>query len=211
MKKSACPTCHSLLSDYSVDTNCTFNMCSNIDCTYPFETPNLSKHFHHDTTLTSIRKKPKRKRHHHKKKSQQPDWLTDLCRQGKNESNQRAGTNPCTLTQNDNSNIFNHNLVDVFTTQDATIPQTRQQSPNSDGSSTMELEMLLSPPDSAAAPSSLKGVLDSSCWMNNTQSAAVDLNNLFSVPPSTAQSETADQQEVSSILENLFGPSATTL
>ncbi|KAI8319810.1 hypothetical protein GQ54DRAFT_22872 [Martensiomyces pterosporus] len=70
-----CPKCAHKVEDFLVDTNCTFKMCSNLDCTWPFDSQNMGQYFEYDHSVPSIRKRSKKRkamiakdeRRHHKR------------------------------------------------------------------------------------------------------------------------------------------------
>ncbi|KAJ2809158.1 hypothetical protein H4R20_000337 [Coemansia guatemalensis] len=60
--KQACPKCANRIEQFSVDTNCTFRMCSNTSCAWPFDSGDMESCFEHDATVPSIRKRAKRRK-----------------------------------------------------------------------------------------------------------------------------------------------------
>ncbi|KAJ2718748.1 hypothetical protein GGI07_005613 [Coemansia sp. Benny D115] len=59
---SKCPKCSRRIESFAVDTNCSFRMCSNVDCTWPFEAADMGKYFEHDATVPSMRKRAKKRK-----------------------------------------------------------------------------------------------------------------------------------------------------
>ncbi|KAJ2807946.1 hypothetical protein H4S07_003495 [Coemansia furcata] len=57
-----CPKCTRRVESFAVDTNCSFLMCSNIDCTWPFDCQDMSRCFEHDATVPSMRKRAKKRK-----------------------------------------------------------------------------------------------------------------------------------------------------
>ncbi|KAJ2453806.1 hypothetical protein EV183_002003 [Coemansia sp. RSA 2336] len=92
-----CPKCATRIENFSVDTNCSFRMCSNVSCTWPFDSKNLNEFFEHDTAVPSIRKRAKKRKAHSKEERLKKrrhlqklpeaqadtlgniEWLTKLC------------------------------------------------------------------------------------------------------------------------------------
>ncbi|KAJ2786515.1 hypothetical protein GGI15_001447 [Coemansia interrupta] len=57
-----CPKCSHRVESFAVDTNCSFRMCSNVACTWPFECADMGRYFDHDATVPSIRKRAKKRK-----------------------------------------------------------------------------------------------------------------------------------------------------
>ncbi|KAJ2704980.1 hypothetical protein FB645_002844 [Coemansia sp. IMI 203386] len=61
---SKCPKCSRRVESFAVDTNCSFRMCSNVSCTWPFESTNMGQYFEYDAAVPSIRKRAKKRKAH---------------------------------------------------------------------------------------------------------------------------------------------------
>ncbi|KAJ1845064.1 hypothetical protein H4S02_006250 [Coemansia sp. RSA 2611] len=59
---TACPKCATKVESFSVDTNCSFVMCANTQCTWPFDSRDMSVCFEHDAAVPSIRKRAKKRK-----------------------------------------------------------------------------------------------------------------------------------------------------
>ncbi|KAJ2478315.1 hypothetical protein IWW56_003788 [Coemansia sp. RSA 2131] len=59
---AVCPQCTTRVHPFAIDTNCTFLMCSNTRCPWPFTSSSMHTHFVHDTSRSSIRKRTKRRK-----------------------------------------------------------------------------------------------------------------------------------------------------
>ncbi|KAJ2663393.1 hypothetical protein IW148_002523 [Coemansia sp. RSA 1199] len=59
---TVCPQCTTRVHPFAIDTNCTFLMCSNTRCPWPFTSSSMHTHFVHDTSRSSIRKRTKRRK-----------------------------------------------------------------------------------------------------------------------------------------------------
>ncbi|KAJ1991139.1 hypothetical protein GGI25_003583 [Coemansia spiralis] len=62
MPREKCPKCSNKIECYAVDTNCSFKMCANVDCTWPFDCENMSQCFEHDATVPSMRRRAKKRK-----------------------------------------------------------------------------------------------------------------------------------------------------
>ncbi|KAJ2716540.1 hypothetical protein H4R19_000591 [Coemansia spiralis] len=60
--KKQCPRCASRVEPFAVDTNCTFSMCANIDCVWPFDSAAMGGCFEQDAAVPSIRKLAKKRK-----------------------------------------------------------------------------------------------------------------------------------------------------
>ncbi|KAJ1645901.1 hypothetical protein J3B02_000869 [Coemansia erecta] len=59
---SKCPKCSRRVESFAVDTNCSFRMCSNVSCTWPFDSDNMGQYFEYDAAVPSIRKRAKKRK-----------------------------------------------------------------------------------------------------------------------------------------------------
>ncbi|KAJ2800260.1 hypothetical protein H4R21_003246 [Coemansia helicoidea] len=61
-KRRQCPRCASRVEPFAVDTNCTFSMCANVGCAWPFDSADMGNCFEQDATVPSIRKLAKKRK-----------------------------------------------------------------------------------------------------------------------------------------------------
>ncbi|KAJ2681783.1 hypothetical protein GGH99_005037 [Coemansia sp. RSA 1285] len=57
-----CPKCAHKIEAYAVDTNCSFRMCANLECTWPFDCDNMAQCFEQDAAVPSMRKRAKKRK-----------------------------------------------------------------------------------------------------------------------------------------------------
>ncbi|KAJ2392530.1 hypothetical protein GGI23_005200, partial [Coemansia sp. RSA 2559] len=60
--KTKCPKCAHKIEAYAVDTNCSFRMCANLNCTWPFDCDSMAQCFEQDATVPSMRKRAKKRK-----------------------------------------------------------------------------------------------------------------------------------------------------
>ncbi|KAJ1901133.1 hypothetical protein LPJ81_003807 [Coemansia sp. IMI 209127] len=60
--KTKCPKCAHKIEAYAVDTNCSFRMCANLGCTWPFDCDNMAQCFEQDAAVPSMRKRAKKRK-----------------------------------------------------------------------------------------------------------------------------------------------------
>ncbi|KAJ2897967.1 hypothetical protein IWW38_001554, partial [Coemansia aciculifera] len=61
-KGGQCPKCARRVESFAVDTNCSFLMCANVDCTWPFDCQDMGRCFEHDATVPSMRQRAKKRK-----------------------------------------------------------------------------------------------------------------------------------------------------
>ncbi|KAJ1952566.1 hypothetical protein EC988_003487 [Linderina pennispora] len=59
---TCCPKCATSIESFDVDTNCTFAMCPNVECTWPFDSNDMSQYFAQDVAISSLRKRAKKRK-----------------------------------------------------------------------------------------------------------------------------------------------------
>ncbi|KAJ2748290.1 hypothetical protein H4S06_005001 [Coemansia sp. BCRC 34490] len=62
VEMAKCPKCAHKIEAYAVDTNCSFRMCANLGCTWPFDCDNMAQCFEQDATVPSMRKRAKKRK-----------------------------------------------------------------------------------------------------------------------------------------------------